>query len=116
MRYQNKGLPGGAVKAGETPVMNQDNVFPGILEKHMAPRGKWGRIVVVRGSLEYIWEDTPEEVYTIDPEHPFVIESERYHRVILTGDVEFKVEFYKVEGDAVEKTDTDAQRPGERFL
>ncbi len=116
MRYQNEGLPEGAVKAGETPVMNQDNVFPGILEKHMAPRGKWGRVVVIEGTLEYVWEDAPEEIYTIDPEHPFVIEPERYHRVVLKGDVEFKVEFYKVEGVNAGEIDRDAQRPGEGFL
>ena len=116
MRYQDERLPEGAVKAGETPVMNQDNVFPGILEKHMAPKGKWGRVVVVKGSLEYVWEDTPEEIFTVDPEHSLVIEPERYHHVILTGDVEFKVEFYKVEAEVKGKTDKDAQRPGENFL
>lgn len=116
MRYQNEKLPEGAVKAGETPVMNQDNVFPGILEKHMAPKGKWGRVVVIEGTLEYVWEDTPEEMFTIAPEHPLVIEPERYHHVVLTGGVEFKVEFYKVEDQVERKTDTNAQRPGENFL
>ena len=115
MRFQDKGLPKGAVKAGETPVMNQNNVFPGILEKHMAPKGKWGRVVVVRGSVEYVWDDTPEEVFTIDTEHPLVIEPERYHHLILTGDVEFKVEFYKVDKKRGE-VDKEAPRPGENFL
>ncbi len=116
MRYQNESLPEGAVKAGETPVMNEKNVFPGILEKHMAPKGKWGRVVVIEGTLEYVWEDSPEEIFTIDPEHPLVIEPERYHHVVLTGEVEFKVEFYKVEDEVKRKTDIGAQRPGENFL
>ena len=116
MKFQDVNLPINAVKAGETPVMNQDNVFPGILEKHMAPRGKWGRVVVISGILEYVWEDTPGEILTIDPDHPLVIEPERYHHVVLTGNVEFKVEFYKVEDESKKEMDLGAQRPGENFL
>ena len=52
MKFQNENLPKDAVKTGETPVMNRENVFPGILEKHMAPKGKWGRVVVVSGTCE----------------------------------------------------------------
>jgi len=116
MRYQDERLPEGAVKAGETPIMNQDNVFPGILEKHMAPKDKWGRVVVVKGTLDYVWEDDTENILTADTEHPIIIEPERYHHVILTGDVEFKVEFYKVEAEGRKEADKSAQRPGELFL
>jgi len=33
----------------------------------------------------------------VDKNHPFLIEPERYHHVIITGKVKFKVEFYKIE-------------------
>ena len=40
MNYQNATLPEGAIKAGSTKLMTQDTVVPGILKKHLAPKGK----------------------------------------------------------------------------
>ena len=115
MNYQNATLPEHAEKAGETKRMNQDTVVPGILKKHLAPKGKWGYLVVESGSLEYIWEDDPEHILTADPDHPIVIYPERFHHVEITGPVEFKVEFYIVpETDETERKEGD--RPGEAFL
>ena len=61
MNYQNATLPPGAVKAGSTPSMTEKTVVPGILKKHLAPKGKFGYLVVEEGSLQFIWED--EENY-----------------------------------------------------
>lgn len=115
MNYQDAVLPDTAEKAGETKWMNQDTVVPGILKKHLAPKGKWGRLVVRSGSLEYVWEDDAENVLISDPGHPIVIYPERFHHVVITGPVEFKVEFYIVpESDAADQKEGD--RPGEAFL
>ncbi|PAB61086.1 DUF1971 domain-containing protein [Anaeromicrobium sediminis] len=116
MNYQNVSLPEGAAKIGETPIMNENTVAPGILNKHMAPKGKYGNIVVLKGSLDYVWEDTPEDVITADVDHPIVISPERYHHVIITGEVEFKVEFYEVKETETKEIDKDALRPGEDFI
>jgi len=116
MNYSKDKLPMGAEKVGETPLLNQDNIFPGLLKEHMAPKGKWGHIVVESGSLNFVWEDTPEEILTADKEHNIPIMPERYHHVILTGDVEFRVEFYKVKEEEGKEMDKDAYRPGENFL
>jgi len=115
MNYQDETLPAGAEKVGSTPLMNQDTVVPGILKKHLAPKGKWGYIVVESGSLEYVWEDTPDEVIHAGPGHPIVIFPERFHHVVITGPVEFRVEFYLVEES---KSDSAQQgdRPGTAFL
>jgi len=115
MNYQNETLPEGAEKVGSTPLMNQETVVPGILKKHLAPKGKWGYIVVESGSLEYIWEDTPDEVIHADPGHPIVIFPERFHHVVITGPVEFRVEFYLVEQPA-KKSEQQGDRPGSAFL
>lgn len=115
MNYQDATLPEGAVKAGSTKLMNQDTVVPGILKKHLAPKGKWGFIVVESGSLKYRWEDDAENVLDADPGHPILIYPERFHHVIITGPVEFKVEFYIVpESDVANQREGD--RPGEVFL
>ncbi|QVK20692.1 DUF1971 domain-containing protein [Mycoplasmatota bacterium] len=116
MRYQDEKLPAGAIKVGETPMMSENTVLPAILNKHMSPRGKIGHIVVETGSLQFVWEDNLHDIIMCDKKHPVVIEPERYHHVIITGKVEFKVEFYKVESSEVEITEEDAVRPGEEFV
>ena len=115
MNYQNATLPEGASLAGSTKLMNQDTVVPGILKKHLAPKGKWGYLVVESGSLQYVWEDDAENRLDADPGHPIVITPERFHHVVITGPVEFRVEFYVVpEGPA--NPEKEGDRPGEAFL
>ena len=114
MNYQNLPLPHKDNKIGETPWLNEITVLKPILNKHMAPKGKVGLVIVLEGSLDYVWEDDLANVLTCDKNHPIVIEPERYHHVIITGPVKFKIEFYKdVEPVSVDET---AVRPGESFI
>ena len=115
MNYQNAALPKGAKLAGSTKLMDQDSVVPGILKKHLAPKGKWGYLVVETGSLQYVWEDDEDQVLDADPGHPIVIYPERFHHVVITGPVKFKVEFYVVD-DAAAHENQQGDRPGEAFL
>lgn len=117
MNFQKESLPVGASKIASTPTMNEETVVPGILKKHLAPRGRFGYLVVEEGALQFIWEDDPDNALDADPGHPIVIFPERFHHVKITGKVRFRVEFYEVGGieiDAgVEKT---GERPGEDFI
>lgn len=115
MNHQNATLPEHAELAGSTKLMNQDTVVPGILKKHLAPKGKWGYLVVETGSLQYVWEDDPDNILDADPGHPIVIYPERFHHVIITGPVEFRVEFYKVD-DRKEVLEQEGERPGSAFV
>jgi tellurite resistance-related uncharacterized protein len=115
MNYQNETLPTGATKVGSTPSMTQDTVVPGILKKHLAPKGKWGYLVVESGALQYIWEDDPDNALDAGPDHPIVIFPERFHHVVITGEVRFRVEFYLAE-EAGEQVDQQGDRPGETFI
>jgi tellurite resistance-related uncharacterized protein len=115
VNYQNASLPEQAKLAGSTKLMNQETVVPGILKKHLAPKGKWGYLVVETGSLQYIWEDNPENVLDADPDHPIVIYPERFHHVVITGAVQFRVEFYLVEED-LDLPDLEGDRPGAAFV
>lgn len=108
-------LPKNSNKIGETPILNEKNVFPEILNKHMTPKGKWAQIVVISGNLKYIHDDEPDKVLKADIDHTIVIEPERYHHVVLDGTVEFKVEFYKIP-EIQENFDDKAPRPGKNFL
>ena len=115
MNYQNATLPENAVLAGSTKLMNQDTVVPGILKKHLAPKGKWGYLVVESGSLKYVWEDDLENVLDAGSGHPIVIYPERFHHVVITGSVEFRVEFYVVPEEATSDP-KQGDRPGEAFV
>ena len=115
MNYQNETLPEHAEKAGSTKLMNQETVVPGILKKHLAPKGKWGYLVVESGSLQYVWEDDTENVLDAAPGHPIVIFPERFHHVVITGPVEFHVEFYIV-NESTKNPEQQGDRPGEAFV
>jgi tellurite resistance-related uncharacterized protein len=115
MNFQNIKLPENAVKVGSTPVMDEKTVLKGILEKHLSPKGKIGFLVVDEGALQYVWEDDADNVLDADVNHPIVIESERYHHVVITGPVKFHVEFFKVE-NSITPVDKIGERPGEGFL
>lgn len=114
MRFQDLPLPNKDYKLGETPWLNQDTVLKPILNKHMAPKGKVGLVIVKEGTLDYVWEDSLDDVITADKDHPIVIEPERYHHVIITGDVVFKIEFYA--DNESNSYDELAVRPGEAFV
>ena len=117
MNYQNETLPEGANKIGSTPSMTEETVAPGILKKHLAPKGKYGYLVVEEGALEFVWEDDEENVLDADPEHPIVIVPERFHHVSIKDKVRFRVEFYEVpSGVAIEAEHKEGERPGQDFL
>ena len=117
MNYQNETLPQGAVKAGATPSMTEETVVAGILKKHLAPKGKFGYLVVEEGSLQFVWEDDVDNILDADPAHPIVIFPERYHHVSITGKVRFRVEFYDVGGiDIADSLSKPGMRPGADFV
>lgn len=114
MNYQNETLPEGAKKVGATPNMTQDTAVKGILKNHLAPKGKYALVVVEEGALKFVWEDDKENVIDGDKNNPIVIIPERFHHVVITGEVVFRVEFYEVpkKGEDVVKN---GDRPGEVF-
>ena len=117
MNYQNQTLQEGARKVGSTPSMTEETVVPGILKKHLAPKGKFGYLVVEEGSCQFVWEDDEDNVLDADPQHPIVIFPERFHHVSITDKVRFRVEFYEVPGAGVIDTLLKgAERPGEDFV
>lgn len=82
-------------KKNETPVMNEKTIFVDILKAHKLPEGKFGLLKVLSGKVNFIWEEDPDIIYTVDSDHPLVIAPEKLHRVILNGPTELKVEFYE---------------------
>ena len=117
MNFQNEMLPRGAQKIGSTPTMTEETVIPGILKKHLAPKGRFGYLVVEEGTLQFIWEDDAENALDADPRHPIIIFPERFHHVNITGPVRFRVEFYDVGGiDIGAGSKQTGDRPGQDFI
>ena len=117
MNFQKESLPEGASKIAATPTMNEETVVPGILKKHLAPRGRFGYLVVEEGALQFIWEDDPDNALDADPGHPIVIFPERFHHVKITGKVRFRVEFYEAGGIKIDSgMQQKGERPGEEFI
>ena len=70
MNFQNEKLPQGAELSGATPTMTEKTIAPGILAKHMAPKGKCGLLVVEEGACRFVWEDDADNPIDCDPGHP----------------------------------------------
>ena len=117
MNYQNEMLPEGAIKVGSTPSMNEETVVPGILKNHLAPKGKYGYLVVEQGTLQFVWEDDRGKVLDADQDHPIVIFPERFHHVEITGKVQFRVEFYQVPNEEISDFRQESgDRPGQGYV
>ncbi len=114
MNYQKESLPEGAKKVGATPNMTEKTVVKGILKNHLAPKGKYGLVVIEEGSLQFVWEDDKENVIDGDKNNPIVIPPERFHHVVMSGEVVFRVEFYDIVKDD-ELSAKEGDRPGEVF-
>ena len=95
-RFQRVRLPEGVKFSESTPILTDTTVPGHILGRHAAPAGKCGLLVVLRGNLQLVWEDTGV-VLDADPEHPVFIFPDRYHHVQMDGPSEFRIDFYEIE-------------------
>lgn len=79
----------------KTPVFNAENVPNALLNKHNTKVGSWGKIHIIKGSLEYLIYGPPERVYILTPNNPGVIKEQEMHKVkLLSPDTEFQIEFW----------------------
>ena len=111
--YQGAKLPKNAKFAASTPILTDTTVPSQILGKHMTPKGKCGQLIVLRGNLQLVWEDTGV-VHDADPEHPILLYPERYHHLQMDGPSEFRIDFYEIQYTG--KPDESAIRPGEEYF
>ena len=94
MSFQHAELPPDWVRVGNTKTMTEATIPPGLLRNHRTAKDRYGFWVVEKGTLQFRWEDDGS-VLDADPQHPIVIFPERLHRVLITGSVTFRVEFYE---------------------
>lgn len=110
--YQGAKLPADAKFSVSTPILTDTTVPRQILGKHMTPKGKCGLLVVLKGNLQLVWEDTGV-IHDADPGHPVLLYPERYHHIQMDGPSEFRIDFYEIQYTGA--YDEKAVRPGENF-
>ncbi|HLU39535.1 MAG TPA: DUF1971 domain-containing protein [Planctomycetota bacterium] len=87
-------LPAGLVPLGESPEFDVHNVPPALLTEHRTASDCWGRLVVTRGSVDY--HDLATGATTrVHAGEQFVIPPAQPHRVALSDDATFRVEFFR---------------------
>ena len=94
MNFQQKHLPEDVRFLNSSPLLNQQTVPRQLLRSHMMPAERLGVLIVSKGRLRFIWDDTAETIDVI-PGYPVIIEAERLHHLELSGPVEFCVKFYE---------------------
>lgn len=102
-------------KIGETPLFDERNYIAEMTRKHMTPKNIYGILKVLEGELQFVWNDE-KKIYTVDKQHPMVIEPERYHHIILNGKVKFYLELYKNLKDDKIILDEKAKRLAKQFI
>lgn len=78
-----------------TPEFSERTVPSGLRANHHIAPGVWGRLVVVSGSLGFVFADRPDDLRTVGAGDEQVIPPEAVHHVDVEGPVRFRVEFYR---------------------
>lgn len=89
-------LPAGAELVRITETFDEHTTPRGLLHAHQLAGGVWARLVVHDGSLDFAFEDKPDEVRHLNVGDELIIPPKRRHRVLVAGTVRFALQFYKV--------------------
>lgn len=91
-----KPIPADYIAYKRTPDFTDINIPEALTRRHDTKPGAWAKIVVLEGALNYEVMTDPVQHYTIDAEHPGIIEQQLPHRVTpIRVPLRFYLEFYK---------------------
>ncbi len=90
-----EGLPEGLELQRVTDVFDADSVPAGLLRAHQIAEGVWGRVLVVGGTLRFVWEDDPDHPVQLTDGDSLVVPPQRRHHVELGDGARFAVEFHR---------------------
>ncbi len=88
-------LPDGLELQRVTDVFDAESVPRGLLRAHQIAQGVWGRLVVVAGTVHFVWEDDPDHPVRLATGDSVVVPPLRRHHVELGDDARFSVEFHR---------------------
>ena len=90
-----KQFPADVTSYSKTPLFTESTVPDGLLNNHQTKAAVWGKIVVVKGDLEYTIMEPAVEVVLLNPNKFGVVEPTVLHHIKPLGTVTFYVEFYR---------------------
>ena len=88
-------LPDGVTLQRTTSTFDEHSTPAGLRRAHAVADGVWGRLVVEAGSLDFVFEDTPDRARTLIAGQHQVIPPLRLHHVVVDRPVRFAVEFHR---------------------
>jgi len=88
-------LPNHVHKYADSPVFTEKTVPSKLTSVHDTKAGVWGRLILIKGQLDYIILGPPQIVKPLTSGTVAIIEPQIPHYVSLQGPVEFKIEFLK---------------------
>ena len=89
-------LANGAVHYRTSPTFTTGKVPVALLKNHSTKAGVWGKIVVLKGQVQYTVPDSDTRII-LKPGSPGISQPQVTHFVTPIGDAEFYVEFYKMD-------------------
>jgi tellurite resistance-related uncharacterized protein len=100
VRCDRREMPAGHVAYQRTPAFTNESVPRALLARHDTKPGVWALLHVTRGALEFVeLEPGAERRQRVGAGERAVIRPEVEHRVVLAGDVEFHVEFWRASSE-----------------
>ena len=88
--------PEGLTILGRAGPWDQDSLPAGLRRAHRTAAGRWGRLRVVEGAVDFLFEadDPPPAPLHLVAGASQAIPPEAAHRVVLTGPVRLELEFW----------------------
>ena len=90
-----KQIPPEFVAYGRTPMFTEHSLPQSLRETHSTKAGVWALIQVESGLARFVIHSEPEEIITLSPGFPGVVEPEIEHHVEPLGQLEMYVELYR---------------------
>ncbi len=94
-RKNMKTLPKNVTAYKRTPEFDELSVPKGLLNAHQTKKEVWGKIVILKGQLQYTINEPEIEIIALTEKIYGVVEPEIFHDVKPLGKVRFYVEFYR---------------------
>ena len=87
-------LPEGLVLRRTTDTFDNETVPKGLLRAHRVAPGTWGRLRVLSGRIDFVFEDQADSPMSTPAGGHVVIPPDCLHHVVLTEPATFVVEFW----------------------
>ena len=87
-------MPDGHVLNRITPEFTHESTPEGLRRAHRIAKGVWGRLKVLEGQVEFVFEESPGEPKIIESGNSIDIPPDTPHHVKTFNGCRFVVEFY----------------------